>query len=130
MNSLYYVLKSLFFYIIIFSLFYPVLIIFGSLNYFSIYLNRLFVDVILYAPILIFFNLYKRFSTFPFSNDIMYAILFFLVKYLSKFFSNLNSTLIRKALTSPLTPLNFFRSGSFSKSLDNDYKFRISNGFF
>ena len=129
-NSLQYVLKSLFFYIIFSSSFYAVLIIFGSLNYSFIHLNRLFIDVISYISALVFFNLCRHFSTFPSSNDIIYTILFFLVEYLFKFPSNLNSTLIRKALTSPLTPLNFFRSGSFSESLGNNYKVRISNGFF
>ena len=123
-------LKSLFFYIIFFSLFYAVFIIFGSLNYFFIYLNRLFIDIILYISALVFFNLCKRFSASPSSNNIIYIILFFLVKYLSEFLSNLHSTLIRKALIFPLIPLNFFRSGSFSESLGNDYEVRISNGFF
>ena len=123
-------LKSLFFCIIFFSLFYAVLIIFGSLNYSFIYLNRLFVDVILYTSALVFFNLYKRFSTSPFNNHIIYTILFFLVGYLSKFSNNLNFTLIRKALTSFLIPLNFFGSGSFSENLGNDYKVGIFNGFF
>ena len=120
----------MFFYITFFRSFYVVLIIFGFLNYSSIYLNRLFVDTILYIPALIFFNFYRRFSTSPFSNNIIYTILFFLVGYLFKFFSNLNFTLIRKALTSALTPLNFFGSGSFSENLGNDYKVRISDGFF
>ena len=96
----------------------------------SIYLNRLFIDIILYIPALVFFNFYGRFSIFPSNNNIIYIILFSLIKYLSKFPSNLNFILIRKVLTSSLTPLNFFRSGSFSKSLGNNYKVRISNGFF
>ena len=60
----------------------------------------------------------------------MYAILFFLVGYLSEFFSNLNFILIRKALIFFLTSLNFFGSGSFSESLGNDYEVGISDGFF